>query len=194
MFREFLWTWLPWIFNQATLVVDISKRVAIAAYTEATVSKEWAFLHSINVPISIQSFTNIPANLLRWKAKTNPPRFIEPSLTPSENDFKHLSYLGLSIVIPGHDTIELTDWVNDVKWSGALQPNLAEIFMLWCCETGNAYFHLIQHAVAEIVTDEGNTIRKGLNESAHTTSSNVSTIERQDSQRILDIVLSSSGC
>jgi hypothetical protein len=194
MFREFLWNWLPWIFNQATIVADISKRVALAAYTEATVSKEWAFLHNINVPISIQSFATIPVTLIRWKAKTNPPRFIEPNTIPNENDLKHLSYLGLSIIIPGHDTIELTDWLNDVKWSGALQPSLAEIFMLWCCDTGTAYFHLIPYATAEIVTDEGNIIRKGLNESTHTTSSNVSTSERQDSQRVVDLVFSSGGC
>jgi hypothetical protein len=193
MFRELLWQWLPWIINKTHCLIETTTRAARAAYTEVTVPKEWAFLHGVYIPISIQVFQDIPDSIIRWRAQTNPPKFVESSTTLTT--LKHISYLGLSIIIPGHDPIDLTDWVNEVKWIGHVEPNLTEIFMLWCCETGRPYFHLIPKAVAEIITEEGDIIQKGLNESLRSkNSSDVSQSEGQNSNRILDAVFSSSGC
>jgi hypothetical protein len=192
MFRELLWQWVPWIINKAHYLIDTTKRAAHAAYVEVTVPKEWAFLHGIYVPISLQAFQDIPESAIRWRAQTNPPKFVESSTTLTT--LKHISYLGLSIIIPGLNPIDLTDWVNEVKWVGHVEPNLAEIFMLWCCETGSPYFHRIPEAVAEIITEEGDVIQKGLNESPRSKNSDGVKFERQNSNRILDAVLSSSGC
>jgi len=192
MFRELIWQWLPWIINKAHCLMDTTKRAVKAAYIEVTVPKEWAFLHGIYVPISLQAFQDIPEPAIRWKVQTNPPRFIESATNLTS--LKHLSYLGLSIIIPGLKPIDLTDWVNEVKWVGHVEPNLAEIFMLWCCETGSPYFHRIPEAVAEIVTEEGDLIQKGLNESPRSKNSDGVKSERQNSNRALDAVFSSSGC
>jgi hypothetical protein len=192
MFRELLWQWLPWIINKAHCLIDTTKRAAHAAYVEVTVPKEWAFLHGIYVPISLQAFQDIPESAIRWRVQTNPPRFTESATNLTS--LKHISYLGLSIIIPGLNPIDLTDWVNEVKWIGHVEPNLAEIFMLWCCETGSPYFHRIAEAVAEIITEEGDVIQKGLNESPRSKNSDGAKFERQNSNRILDAVLSSSGC
>jgi len=195
MFRGLLWNWLPWIFNQVTWAADVSKRVAVAAYTEAAISKEWVFLHAMDIPICSKTFKNIPTDQIRWRAQTNPPKFVNPSST--ETTLKHVSYLALSIFIPGQDTIELTDWINEVKWQGIIQPSVIDLFILWCYETGSPHLHLIKAATAEIITADGTTIRKGLNESARSLiSQNGSEHQGQgfDSNRLMDALLSSSGC
>jgi hypothetical protein len=192
MFRELLWQWLPWIINTAHCVLDTTKKAVRAVYMEVAMPKEWAFLNGLYVPISLQAFQDIPESAIRWRVQTNPPRFIESATNLTI--LKHISYLGLSIIIPGTKIIDLTDWVNEVKWIGHVEPNLTEIFMLWCCETGSPYFHLIPDAEAEIITEEGDIIRKGLNESPRSKNSDGAKPERQNSNRILDAVLSSSGC
>ena len=187
-----MWQWLPWIINKAHCLMDTTKRAVKAAYMEVTVPKEWAFLHGVYVPISLQAFHTISESAIRWRVQTNPPRFIEPATRLTT--LKHLSYLGLSIIIPGLKPIDLTDWVNEVKWVGHVEPNLTEIFMLWCCETGSPYFYRIPEAVAEIITEEGDIIQKGLNESPRSRNSDGVKSERQNSNRALDAVFSSSGC
>lgn len=160
MLREFIWKWVPWCYNRVTLSLTLSKRIVLAAYREATLSNEWLFLHSVDIPIASSTFSAVPLHQIRWRATVNPPVFIGPYTTTPE--LKHISYLAFSVILPGQDPIELTDWINDVSWSGNIQPSPAELFSLWCCETGSAYFHLIQSAKMEIVTDSGETIIKDL--------------------------------
>ena len=159
MLKGLFWNWIPWCFNRITAAIDLSNRVILAAYREATLSNEWLFLHSVDIPILSQVFSTIPLQQIRWRAQVNPPRFIGPY---SKEDLKHISYLGFSVILPGQDPIELTDWINEVKWSGNIQPSPTELFMLWCCETGSAYFHLIQSAQMEIITESGELINKDL--------------------------------
>jgi hypothetical protein len=89
----------------------------------------------------------------------------------------------------------LTDWINDVRWSGLVQPTPLEIFTLWCCETGSPYFFDLDNAIVELVTEDGSVIKRGLNEFAHTNiyGDGFSENNRQDPVRIMDTVLSSSG-
>jgi hypothetical protein len=161
MIRGVLWEWVPWIINRTSDILDFSKRIILAAYTEATVGKEWIFLNSVNIPLSSLAFPNIPLNQIRWRAQTNPPVFIGAYSTAV--DTKHISYLGLSVILPGMDPIDLTEWINEVKWAGDIQPSPAELFTLWCCETGSPYFHLIPTATMELITADGSIISKELN-------------------------------
>lgn len=160
MIRGLLLEWVPWIFNKASDIFDYSNRIIQAAYTEATVEKEWIFLNSYDIPLVSSYFPNIPSEQIRWRVKTNPLIFLRTDL--SNETLKHISYLGLSIILPDIDPIDLTDWINDVKWSGAIQPTPSELFIVWCCETGSPYFHLISQAKIELITEDGNFISKEL--------------------------------
>jgi len=154
MLKELLFEWLPWILNTTRVILDSSKRVALAAYTEATVQKEWVFLKSIAVPVFSTCFPSIPDDQIQWRVKCNPIRFLG---FPS-NEFKHISYLGFTIHLPDGTVCELTDWINDVKWSGLEQPSAHELFTLWCCEMGKPYFPMILMARFEIITENGETL------------------------------------
>ena len=158
MFKGLLIEWIPWIFNKTVQVLEFSKRVAIAAYTEATIEKEWLLLHSIQIPVSSMAFPSVPSEQILWRIKSNPTRFIDSSDT---NEFKHIPYLGISVILSGQ-TIDLTDWIEDVKWSGSIPPTPKELFTIWCCETGSPYFHLIPIAEVEIITEDGDIVKKFL--------------------------------
>jgi hypothetical protein len=167
MIRGILYSWVPWIYNKVIEVMYSTKRITIAAYNEAYVEKEWIFLKNNSIPVSSRVFTNIANIGIKWRCKVNPPRFIDP--TKEIIDFKHVSYLGLTVNIPGYDTMDLTNWINEIEWSGNFEPSPADIFILWCCDTGVSYFHRLSDAQIEIITDMGETVTKGLNEYIHTT-------------------------
>jgi hypothetical protein len=76
---------------------------------------------------------------------------------------KHLSYIGFKIITPEGE-IEISDWINDVKWKGSKQPSVKQIFFLWCCEKGKSFFHCLNEIQIEIITEMGELIKKGLNE------------------------------
>ena len=158
MMKALLIEWIPWIFNKTTEALEFSKRIAVAAYTEATVEKEWLLLHSIQIPLSSMSFPSVPSEQILWRIKSNPTRFISSSKT---NEFKHISYLGISVILPGQ-TIDLTDWINEVKWSGSVAPSPKELFTIWCCETGSPYFHLMPIIKLEIITENGDIVNTHL--------------------------------
>lgn len=155
MINQFLLEWIPWIFNQSIKVIDISKRVVLAAYTEATLEKELLFLHSVQIPVSSMVFPNIPSEQILWRVKLNPTRFMN-SLKSTE--FNHISYLGMSVSLSGQ-TIDLTEWINEVKWSGNIAPTAKELFIIWCHETGSQYLHLMPIAEVEIINEDGDTIK-----------------------------------
>jgi len=191
MFRDFIWRWLPWIYNRASTVITTTKRAVIAAYKEATISNEWIFLYGATIPIQSHVFAEIPISEVRWKAQINPPRFTHPAQA-SPHTMKHISYLGVILHVPGHEQIDITEWVNEVKWSGTLQPSLSELFMLWCCESGKPLFQHISHTTADIITGAGDVVTRGLNDSIHILDRNVGKSQGFDPDRIMDIVLSSS--
>jgi hypothetical protein len=196
MIRDILWTWAPWIYNNLINIYNLSTRLATITYRELSSPDEWFFLLSDKIPISSKAFSNIPDDSIRWRCSLNPPLFIDPA--NSTNRLKHISYLGFTVNIPGN-TIDLTEWINDLRWSGVIEPSAREIFTLWCCDKARPYFHLMEQAEIEIITETGDTVRKGLNESLHTTSSTDERtaqceFDRSDSNRTLDTLLSSSGC
>lgn len=158
MLNGLLFEWVPWIFNQTTQALEFTKRVALAAYTEATVEKEWLLLHSIQVPVSSTLFPDVPAELIKWRVKVNPTEFSDSSDTVHMN---HISYLSLT-VLAGDNRFDLTDWVNEVQWCGRVEPSLVELFSIWCCEMGKPYFHLIPTADVEVITELGDLFQKPL--------------------------------
>ena len=160
MIKGFLLEWVPWIFNQTTCALEFTRRVALAAYTEATVEKEWLFLHSVHIPISSITFINVPSEHVQWYVKSNPTRFTD-SKSDIPSELKHISYLGMSILLPGQ-TVDLTEWSNEVKWSGNVAPTPKELFTIWCCETGSPYFHLMPIAEVELITQDGDIIKQSL--------------------------------
>jgi len=160
MIRGVLLEWVPWIFNRASDILDYSKRIIQAAYTEATVEKEWLFLNSFDIPLVSLYFPNIPLEQLRWRVKTKPLIFL--GINSSNETLKHISYLGLSVILPDMDPIDLTNWINEIRWSGNFQPTPSELFILWCCESGSPYFHLISEAKMDLITADGSFISSDL--------------------------------
>jgi hypothetical protein len=187
------------MYNKIGYSIELVKRVLVAGYNEALVDKQWIILKHTHIPIHSALFPNIPSHTIKWSCQTNPPRFTDPH-TPS-SEVKHISYLGFLVTISGYDPIDLTDWINTVQWSGVVEPSLVDIFTVWCCEEGNAYFNLIPLTKVDIITDTGDSLTKGLNDSViNSCSTNgcsgykQNNIDGSNPVRSMDAVFSSSGC
>lgn len=196
MIRGILWSWLPWLYNKTIYTIDILKRIAKAAHNEIMIDKEWLILKN-QVPVYSLLFPDVPEATVKWSCKTNPPRFYDINM--NLNGSKHISYLGFVVKLSGYDPIDLTDWINTVQWTGTTEPSLLDLFTLWCCETGHSYFHLTSIASVDLITEMGDSLTKGLNDSViqHTSDgSRYTTSESNglDSVRVLDTILSSGGC
>jgi hypothetical protein len=161
MLREFLWAWGPWIYNTSIEFIIRSKHLARVVYNEITLEKEWVFLRNLPVPLSSESFGNIPSVGVKWRCKLTPPRFSEPNSILEE---RHVSYLGFIVKIPGHSDIDLSEWINEIQYIGSSEPTTSEIFALWCCENNISYFHLLDVITVDCITDMGDCLTKGLNE------------------------------
>jgi hypothetical protein len=161
MSQEFFWTWIPWIFNKGIALVQTTQAVCRVVYNELLVKKEWVFLQGLPIPISSEVFGSIEHGV-KWRCSVNPATFVQPNahLNPLAKE-RHLSYLGFVVKIPGQD-LDLSDWVNEVKWIGSHEPTLNEIFTLWCCENGQSYFHCLDLIQVEYITDMGDTVKRGL--------------------------------
>ena len=199
MIQDFLWNWIPYLMNKTTDIVLLFKRVATVAMNEATLPKKWYILYgNPSVPIYSSLFPNIDMKSdVHWSCTTNPVTFTHTSSTSGK--YKHISYLGFIVHIPGQDSIDLTEWLNTVRWSGITQPSLYDIFMMWSCETGTPYFHRMDSIKVELITELGECVTKGLNESALYPYSvddkpGYSKTDRLNTDRIMDAVFSSSGC
>jgi hypothetical protein len=199
MLTEFLLNWGPWVYLKGLEIMETSNNVMRAVNHELYNAKEWIFIAGSSLPISTELFesSQVPERYIRWKATLDPPTFKDPRVTNSE--MKHLSYLGFSVIDPGSETstpIDLSDWINDVKWSGQIQPSPTEIFSLWCCKNRSPLAHYNTGLTVEIITDAGDIIKRGLNDTPHNTiydGNNAPNFDGQDTQRFLDLVLSSSG-
>jgi len=198
MIRGIMWSWLPWLYNKSMKTIDILKRIVKAAHTEIMIDKEWLILKN-QIPVYSLLFPDVPVETIKWSCKTNPPRFHDINMNINLNGSKHISYLSFVVKLSGYDPIDLTEWINTVQWTGTIQPSLLDLFTLWCCETGHSYFQLASIASVDLITDTGDSLTKGLNDSVIHESSNggrytTANDNRLDSVRVLDTILSSGGC
>jgi len=199
MIRGFLWSWLPYIYNKTCDTISLVTRIIKAAYKEGIIEKEWLILKNHNIPIYSLLFPDTPTGVIKWSCKTNPPIFTDPNV--NVNTSRHISYLSFVVNISGYDPIDLTEWINTVQWNGLLEPTLYDLFTLWCCETGNSYFHLIPIITIELITEAGDSLSKGLNDyviSITSTNGDSRFIKNNtigpNTIRIVDPLLSSGGC
>ena len=159
--------------------------------------KQWIFLKDNRHPVPPEIFdiSSIPEQNIKWITSLNPVRFIDPGYVNSK-EFKHVSHLGFIIHLSNDKAIDMTDWINDIQWVGNKEPSPEEIFILWCCEKGSSLFYNTKDIIIEIITDEGNSIKKGLNEFTNTIiqENGRADINRQDYYRSVDALLSSGGC
>lgn len=155
MFREFLWTWLPWIMNKTNDLLSKTYSIFRVAYNEATIKKEWIFIKNNFIPVCSENFEAIPDHTINWRCSLNPTSFVEPGIIAKE---KHLSYLAFTVIAPG-EIIDLSSWVNEVKWQGTYEPTIKEIFILWSCEKGKSYFHCLDQIEIEVITELGDSMR-----------------------------------
>jgi len=168
--EEFAWAWLPWLYNRCVYVTNFVINKMKAIQNTLLYQNEWIFLVNKSIPISKQLFniSNINPLKIKWNASTNPPRFTGVSFLTNQLQWKHISYLSFIVTLSDGSFHDLTDWINDVKWSGFIQPTPLEIFTLWCCETSSPYYFDLDNAIVELVTDDGSVIKKGLNEFVRT--------------------------
>lgn len=199
MIRGWLWNWLPWVYNKAETSIDVVRRIFKVSYNEISSKNQWYILKDMKVPVYSSFFPNTPDSIIVWSCTTGPPRCIAPG--HSESKYKHISYLGCTLYIPGCDPVDITDWINTVEWSGINEPSLTDLFQLWCCDTGNSYFHLMSEIKVTLITEMGDEITKGLNDSPTSIPStndhagnSQAYIDRHNTDRPLDLILSSSGC
>ena len=151
MLREFLFSWGPWAYNRINEYYQLLLRIYQAVYNEVMVSKEWLFLEGVPVPIASELFPVQDDSRLRWRATLHPARFS----AKADGPFRHLGYLMFTVSIPGQDPIDLTEWINDVRWRGTTEPTPADCFLLWCCEKRLPLFQHLKDARVTFVDEMG---------------------------------------
>ena len=195
--EDFAWAWMPWLYNRGVYISDFILNKFKAIQNTLRYQNEWAFFMNKSIPISKQLFniSDINPMKIKWNASTNPPRFMISTFITTPIEWKHISYLSFTVRLSDNSFHDLTHWINEVKWSGFVEPTPLEIFTLWCCETGSPYCFDLDNATVELVTDDGSIVKRGLNEFARTNvyGDGFSEDNRQDPNRIMDIVFSSSG-
>jgi hypothetical protein len=195
--EDFAWAWMPWLYNRYIYISDLVVNKLKAIKNALKYQNEWVFLLNKATPISKQLFnvSDINPMKIKWNASTNPPRFMISTFITVPLEWKYISYLSFTVRLSDNTFHDLTYWINEVKWSGIVQPTPLEIFTLWCCETGSPYCFDLDNATVELVTDDGSVVKRGLNEFARTNvyGDGFSEDNRQDPNRIMDIVFSSSG-
>ena len=201
MLQEFIFEWVPWAFNKAYDGSLFVKRVFYAALSEAMNGNTWLFLDNVPIPIPAHLFDSSQLNCVRWEATTEPLLFRKPGHdVPS----RHLSLLSFVVNIPGEEPIDLTTWINDIKWIGQEEPTSSDIFLLWCCQTGKPYFNKLPVASVTFLNESGDEktedlkaniqhLCNGFHLHREVPPSPVDT-GYTDSDRFVDSVFSSSGC
>jgi hypothetical protein len=198
MFTDLLWNWVPWLYNKYTDVLLIGNKVYKSVYKVLYEEENVLFIRGSLLPISQELFdtSTIDKHIIKWKATVDPPRFIDSTEEHKTVKLKHISYLSFTVNIPGGNNLDLSDWINEIKWSGIIQPSPQEIFTLWCCKNRSPLLFYRKDLTIEIISDTGDVIKRGLNDSTH---SNIykddddSKTHRPDPDWYMDIVLSSSG-
>jgi len=158
MFEDLVWIWLPWAYNRVTCGLVKIKKVLRLVYSEFAFKTEWIFFKNVAVPVNSENFWKIDDSSVKWRCEISPPRFVDPSADPSVKS-KHLSYLGFIIKLDEKE-IDLSNWINDVHYTGSEEPSIGEIFALWCCEMGESYFHCLDSIEVEYITEMGDVVCK----------------------------------
>ena len=161
MIREVLYNWGPWFINRITTLINKSYSILSVIYKECFIKKELIFLKSNLIPISSEVFGLIENKNVKWRCSLDPVRIIDPYDVIMKE--RHLSYLGFTIKIPDVDTIDISSWINDVRYIGQIEPSLSEIFVIWCFDMGVSYLHCMDSITIELINDMGDTVVKGLN-------------------------------
>ena len=201
MLQEFLLTWVPWAYNKLYDGGVFAKRVISAALTEAMNGSTWLFQEGVPIPIPGHLFDASQIANLRWNASTNPLIFQAPN---SNQAPRHLSLLSFVVNIPGEEPLDLTNWINDVKWSGPEEPTSSDIFLLWCCQTGKPYFGKLSVATVTFLNEMGDEKTEDLKANIQHLCNGFhlhrevqtppADTGHDDTQRFVDAVFSSSGC
>lgn len=193
--QELAWAWVPWLYNKGIYITDLTLKKLKSLYNALSYDSEWIFLINKPTPISKQLFdiSDINPIKIKWNASTNPPKFRDTSINLQQ--WKHISYLSFTVTLSDKSSHDLTNWINDVKWIGISEPTPLEIFTLWCCEVGSPYYFDLDGASLEVMTGDGDIVKRGLNEFTRTIiyEDGFSEDNRQDSNRFMDTLLSSSG-
>ena len=197
MLRELVWNWGPWIFNKYVEILQLGSKVYKSVQKGLYETEHWIFINESHIPIPEELFdtNHIEIDNIKWRATVEPPIFTDPRADPA-NKLKHISYLGFSITIPGNKSIDLSDWINEIKWLGFAEPSPQDIFSLWCCKNREPLLFYRKNLMIEIITEKGDVIKKGLNEFTHTNTyenDGDSKINGPDPNWHMDVVLSSSG-
>ena len=156
--------WIPWLYNKYTDAIDFSVSFSKLIYKDFFIINELLYIKNGHFPVSSKLFNldSINAATITWKATVNPLLFIDPNAADSQK--KHISFLGFVVYIPGIDPIDMTDWINELRWIGVKQPLPLDIFTLWCHASGSPHCYTMNEATVEIITEEGIIIKKGLND------------------------------
>jgi hypothetical protein len=197
MLTHIFWNWGPWVFNKYVNILHLGSNVYNSVQKGLYERDIWIFIYQSHIPIPEELFDthHIEIDNIKWKATIEPPTFIDPRADISHK-LKHIPYLGFSINIPGNEIIELSDWINEIKWSGTVEPSPQDIFSLWCCKNREPFLFYNNNPTIEIITETGNMIKKGLNEFTHSNiyeNDDATKINGPNPNRHMDIVLSSSG-
>ena len=167
MLRETFWNWAPWFYNQYTSTVDKCLSIYNVIHRELFSTKGVILLKNHHIPLSQEYCTSelIPKAEIRWQATLDPPRIHDPRITNPV--FKHIPYLGFIVTVNApfsSEPIDLSDWINSLLWSGVKEPTPLDIFALWCCKTGSHLIYFPSSIVIELVTEDGETVKRGLND------------------------------
>ena len=106
--------------------------------------------------------SNLSDRSIRWRANLYPPVFIHPLFADTKTS--HLSYLSMEVIMNESETQDISEWVNDVKWNGPVEPTVKDILTLWACERGLCLFDQFSSIQISAITNLGESITKGLNE------------------------------
>lgn len=162
MIRRRFYIWAPWIINRILSILNTLYSIFRVIYKECFINKELIFLNSSVIPISSQSFGLIENTNVKWRCSLNPVLMIDPYETIMKE--KHLSYLGFTIKIPGVNDIDISSWINDVRYIGQVEPSFSEIFVIWCFDMGVSYLQYMDSITVEIIDEMGDILVKGLND------------------------------
>jgi hypothetical protein len=189
-----LLNWVPWIYNRILYGSNKGYRTLTTIYRTATIPIEYYFVLNSTVPLSSQTFLldSIPQENYRWTATLGPARFI------NENEptaLKNISWLGLSMTLPEIGTLDLSDWISEVKYSGVQEPTPLQLFTLWCIDTGKPYFLQVNETTKVDLLDEmGDIIVRRLIAEPPSLQQNANQVIGSYTDRPLDTLFSPSGC
>lgn len=196
MFRDFIYAWGPLVYNVISNTVSKIIYSSQVIYRELNTTNTWIFLKDATIPVSTRSFidSGISDSYIHWRATTSPPVFRNPNASIDTRQLKHISFLSFEITIQDIQTFDISDWINDIMWNGSTEPSIKDIVTLWSCEKGICLFHIFDAIIISAISSTGECIKRGLNDTTPLyVDERGSKSIREDPNRIMDVILSSSG-